>query len=182
MLSFTKEGYLPPGDYEMTAEDIESSILVVHPQRDTWDEEWRRQLLENLMCLVRELWQVGITEIYIDGSFVEEKDHPNDIDGYFEVEAKYFYTKSLERDLNKLNPDKIWTWARSVKTPGLGKRVLPMWEKYRVELFPDFAGSRTGLQDRHGRDIGFPEAFRRCRKGRVKKGIIKLVKGGDSTK
>jgi hypothetical protein len=33
--------------------------------------------------MTQQLWQVGIREVFADGSFVEEKDHPNDIDGYF---------------------------------------------------------------------------------------------------
>ena len=37
----------------------------------------------NLEILARQLWSVGIRDIYADGSFVEDKDHPNDIDGYF---------------------------------------------------------------------------------------------------
>ena len=36
--------------------------------------------------MVRQLWTVHISEIFIDGSFVEDKDHPNDIDGYFVCE------------------------------------------------------------------------------------------------
>src|ERR1041384_5574189 len=48
-----------------------------------WDVIWRRQLVDNLGILVRQLWQVGIREIFADGSFVEDKEHPNDIDGYF---------------------------------------------------------------------------------------------------
>ena len=63
-----------------------------------------------------------------------------------------------------------------VKVNSVGKRVLPMWLKYRVELFPDYPGSFTGIRDRHGRDLGFPEAFRRRRSGRTGKGIIKLMK------
>jgi hypothetical protein len=40
-------------------------------------------LVDNLEILTRQLWQVGIREVYADGSFAEDKDHPNDIDGYF---------------------------------------------------------------------------------------------------
>ena len=31
--------------------------------------------------MTRQLWQVGVHEVFADGSFVEEKAHPNDIDG-----------------------------------------------------------------------------------------------------
>lgn len=72
-------------------------------------------MLENFLLLAAELWQVGVTEIYIDGSFVEEKDRPNDIDGYFVVDDfKRFIHKELHRALNAINKDKIWTWSASV--------------------------------------------------------------------
>lgn len=178
MLTISKNGYLPPGDYEMTRTQIEDSVLVHNPQREHWDESWRKELLNSFHHLASELWQVGIEEIFLDGSFVEEKDHPNDIDGYFVCDFKQFIHKELHRELNRINPDKIWTWSHKdmVKVNSVGKRVLPMWLKYRVELFPDYPGSFTGIKDRHGRSLGFPEAFRRCRSGKVEKGIIQLIK------
>ena len=59
---------------------------------------------------VRQLWRVGVTEIYIDGSFVEDKDHPNDIDGYFLCERSRITSGDLVRELNLLDPNKVWTW------------------------------------------------------------------------
>ncbi len=134
----------------MTAPEIEISILIKNPARDSWDGEWRFQLLQNFLVLAGELWQVGITEIFIDGSFVEEKDRPNDIDGYFECELKHFVHKQLHRKLNALNEHKVWTWARQdmEHDPETGKRVLPMRRLYGVELFPDYPGSFTGIRDR----------------------------------
>jgi hypothetical protein len=76
---------LPLGDYELTLDELRASSLVtgngVHST--TWDSPWRASLLENLAVLVGQLRQVGIRDIFVDGSFVEDKDHPNDIDGYF---------------------------------------------------------------------------------------------------
>lgn len=178
MLTFSRSGHLPPGNHEMTEAQIAQSILVINPTRENWDEPWRSQLLTNFCQLASELWQVGIEEIYLDGSFVEEKDHPNDIDGYFVCDFKRFVSKEIHRELNLLNADKIWTWSHQdmVRVGSLGKRVLPMWLRYRVEIFPDYPGSFTGIRDRHGSPLGFPDAFRRCRVGRKEKGIIKLVK------
>ena len=48
-----------------------------------WDTPWRESLVGNLEIMTRQLWQVGVHEVFADGSFVEEKAHPNDIDGYF---------------------------------------------------------------------------------------------------
>ena len=84
---FEPDGLLPPGDYELSFEEPRQSILVVGPGGDvrspTWDSSWRARLVDNLEILTRQVWQVGITEVFADGSFAEDKDHPNDIDGYF---------------------------------------------------------------------------------------------------
>jgi hypothetical protein len=84
-LTFTEEGLLPPGDVELTLAELRFSMLVAGPgpSHPDWDTAWRGELVDNLELMVRELWAVGIAEIFIDGSFVEDKEHPNDIDGYF---------------------------------------------------------------------------------------------------
>jgi len=82
---FTEDGVLPVGDYSMTLSELFESSLVEGPLRGhpKWDRPWRTQLVRNLEVLAAQLRQVGIDELFIDGSFVENKDHPNDIDGYF---------------------------------------------------------------------------------------------------
>ena len=72
--------------------------------------------------MVGRLWQVGIDRIFVDGSFVEEKDHPNDIDGYFECDVRYFASGQLQRDLNALEGADVWTWdpARRIPDPSSG--------------------------------------------------------------
>lgn len=176
--TFTADGVLPVGDYALTLGSLRESALVSglagrtkHPH---WDVDWRGNLVDNLTVLVKQLWQVGITEIFIDGSFVEEKDHPNDIDGYFECDLQHLASGRLERELNLLDPHKVWTWesaARSAK--GFGKRQLPMWHQYRVELYPH-VGQLSGLRDQHGNELDFPAAFRLSRSG-IPKGIIKIL-------
>ena len=82
---FQSDGLLPPGDYEVSLAGLRQSILALgNPNttaQGTWDTAWRTVLIDNLEVLTRQLWQVGIQEIYVDGSFAEDKDHPNDIDG-----------------------------------------------------------------------------------------------------
>ena len=113
---FTEGGLLPPGDYELTLEELGASLLVVGPEiREhcpNWDAAWRGQLVENLGVLVRQLWQVGISAIFVDGSFAEGKERPNDIDGYFECE------------LVRLAPVASWngtstSWTRTKSGPGI---------------------------------------------------------------
>jgi hypothetical protein len=83
--NFDADGLLAPGDYEVSFEELRQSVLVAgDPGRpENWDAPWRAELVANLEILTRQLWSVGIREIYADGSFAEDKDHPNDIDGYF---------------------------------------------------------------------------------------------------
>jgi hypothetical protein len=48
---FNEDGLLPPGDYEMTLDDLKVSMLVHGPddeERPQWDSEWRMKLVENL--------------------------------------------------------------------------------------------------------------------------------------
>ncbi len=73
MLTFNDKGLLPPNDYPMTLEDIKNSILVKGNGEINWDVDWRHYLVDQLSILVKQLWQVGISEIFIDGSFVEKK-------------------------------------------------------------------------------------------------------------
>jgi hypothetical protein len=68
--NFDADGLLPPGDYEVSFEELRQSVLVDgDPKRpENWDASWRALLVANLEILVRQLWSVGIREIYADGS------------------------------------------------------------------------------------------------------------------
>jgi len=168
MIEFDKRGLLPPKDYPMTIDEL----------KEYWDSQWRHKLVENLEIMVKQLWVVGITEIFINGSFVEMKLHPNDIDGYFVTDVVRFAKGELQRELNKLEPDKIWTWDPFSRRPyrGYDKRQLPMWHKYRVELYPHYENLACGIKDKYGNELQFPAAFRTQRHTYELKGIIKVIK------
>jgi hypothetical protein len=168
---FTDEGVLPPGDYEISAGDLLVSPLVVGWGGGTeWDATWRRLLANNLTVLLKHLWAVGVRNAFIDGSFVENKPHPNDIDGYFECDKDVWYGGELTARLQELDP--IWNWERRFRTAASPKRQLAMWHKYRVELFPH-VGQGTGILDEFGYELEFPSAFRQTRNF-LKKGIVKV--------
>ena len=174
---FSAGGHLPPGDYELSLADLAGSLLVAGPMRrsPTWDAAWRAQLVSNLGVLVRQLWAVGIDQIFADGSFVEDKDHPNDIDGYFECPLERLASGELERSLNALDPLRCWTWDPAKRRPyrGYPKKQLPMWHAYRVELYPHF-GQGTGIRDAQGHELTFPSAFRQSRTDGRPRGILKI--------
>ena len=159
----------------------QQSHLVTANGHEPWSVKKRRQLVKNLSVLVDQLWHVGIENIFIDGSFVENKPKPNDIDGYFECNLMDLATGDLQRDLNALDPHKCWTWHPSTRRadPSSTKLQLPMWHIYRVELYPHAQARMTssGILDEHGNELQFPAAFRRQRDTGRAKGIIKIVRG-----
>jgi hypothetical protein len=176
---FTSNDVLPAGDYPMTLEELRTCHLVTghNNSSDTWDQAWRNKLVTNLSVVVRQLWQIGIDRIFVDGSFVENKDHPNDIDGYFEAEESRIILGTLEAELNAVDPYQSWTWKQSLRRfdPNSAKRQLPMWHQYRVELYPHY-GQLAGITDEYGNALQFPAAFRKSRIDHRPKGIIQVVK------
>lgn len=177
-LDFTPDGVLAPGDYPMTLEQLRRSILVTGTGASpSWDAAWRAQLVDNLAILAHQLWSVGVSQIFVDGSFVEDKDHPNDIDGYFECTLPELASGDLSRRLNLIDPNKVWTWdpAKRRAAPGSPKRQLPMWLVYHVELYPHF-GQLSGIRDRLGHELEFPSAFRQSRRDSRPKGIVHLIR------
>src|SRR5215469_4935524 len=119
--TFEPDGLLPPGDYEVSFEELRQSVLVLGPGEPkdcpSWDARWRELLVNNLERLTRQLWQVGIRDVFADGSFAEDKDHPNDIDGYFVCDMRFLASGELARQLNLLDPDKVWTWDPASRMP-----------------------------------------------------------------
>lgn len=178
--SFTETGLLPTGDHCLTLDELRESLLVAGPVDKTccpdWDAAWRGELVNNLAIMVGQLRAVGITEIFVDGSFAEDKSHPNDIDGYFECELMHLASGDLQRELNRLDPKKVWTWDPDSRREhrGYPKKQLPMWHQYRVELYPHY-GQPSGIVDEHGYQLEFPSAFRRSRRDGEPRGIIKII-------
>lgn len=112
--SFQADGLLPPGDYEVSFEELRRSILTMDPgmavDAGSWDAPWRERLVDNFEVLTRQLWSVGVRDVFADGSFVKDKDHPNDIDGYFVCGLTELATGTFTQQLNLLDPYKVWTW------------------------------------------------------------------------
>jgi hypothetical protein len=77
--------------------------------------------------------------------------------------------------LNALDPYGAWNWAPDSRTfdHESGKAQLPMWHRYRVELYPH-VGQPTGIVDQYGHQLQFPAAFRVRRSTYTPKGIILL--------
>jgi hypothetical protein len=130
-----------------------------------------------------------VQKIFIDGSFVEDKDSPNDIDGYFDPDLSMSSPADMAKmvqivsQLNLLDPHKVWDWSPHSRKPypGFAKLQLPMWHFYRVELFPHLK-QPAGIKDQHGNELTFPAAFRQSRRNYTPKGIIQIIAGTGKAK
>lgn len=174
MLIFNDHGLLAGQDYPMTFDQLRTSLLVTGPKDGSpWDTNKRMTLVNNLEVLVNQLWRVGIMEIFIDGSFVEDKASPGDIDGYFVADVRTL--PDIVRELNSIDPYKIWSWKDRIYDRNSAKWQLPMWHRYKVELYPH-VGQSSGILDEHGVEQMFPAAFRKTRDTFEPKGIVKIIK------
>jgi hypothetical protein len=167
--AFNDDGLLPTGTYPLTFSELKKSHLITgtSSQHDKWDSLWRLKLIENAEILMAQLWEEEIEEIFLDGSFVEDKCHPNDIDGYYNCTVlKYIQLR-----------ERHTIWDLNQRIPFQGKSKPLMWSKYRVEFYPHYVdlAYKTGIQDEFGNDLEFPSAFRRNRENK-QKGIIQVIK------
>ncbi|MFF7521167.1 DUF6932 family protein [Streptomyces pseudovenezuelae] len=67
----TDLGYLPPGEHEATWKEVEATF--------GWNFK-RKNLLVGLHYTVKSLMELGVREIYVDGSFTTSKVRPGDIE------------------------------------------------------------------------------------------------------
>ncbi len=69
--SFEADGLLPPGDYEVSFDELRESVLVAGPRNPdmypSWDAGWRRRLVDNLEVLTRQLWKEATNDSQRDG-------------------------------------------------------------------------------------------------------------------
>jgi hypothetical protein len=182
--SFNSDEVLPPGTYQATFAELKKSLLVIGDGSSPhWDSDWRLALVSNLEILTKQLWSVGFEEVFIDGSFVENKDRPNDIDGYFDTKIKIVSDESMKKyadqisKLNSLDLYKIWNWDPHSRIPDAksGKAQLTMWMRYKIELYPHIEGLFSGIKDAQGNNLMFPSAFRQSRRNYIPKGIVQII-------
>ena len=101
-------GHLPPGVHWVTWAELEQRFA---------GNSWRRALLAGLRRAAENLRAAGCQTLYVDGSFVTERDIPGDFDGCWEPAGV---------DPTKLDPV-LLTFDR-------GRHAQKT--KYRGELFP----------------------------------------------
>jgi hypothetical protein len=136
---FTRDGLLPPGIHKATWKEFVDRFGTT-PQR--------RKLLAGLKAAIKSLRAAGCRTVYIDGSFVAAKQHPNDFDGCWDIEG-------VEPEL--LDPILL--------TFDAGRATQKA--KYRGELFPAQMGEG-------GSGLTFLEFFQVDKETGNQKGLVVL--------
>ena len=74
MLSFNNDGVLPKGIHEVDLSGFKELFGFNYKRQDMIDQ--------GLIPFLKELEPFNVQKIYLDGSFVTQKENPDDIDGY----------------------------------------------------------------------------------------------------
>jgi hypothetical protein len=135
---FTDEGLLLPGIHETDLEELGEKM--------GWSRK-RSELLEGLEKALELMASCGVERVYLDGSFVTDKDRPNDIDGCYDLAGDV-----TAEDVRRLAP---------IFPPNPSNRAEAK-RRFGVDLFPAAAtelGSgqpflRFFQTDREGRERG----------------------------
>ncbi len=142
---FTEQGILPPGIHQATLDDVRSRL--------GWGRK-REDLIKGLEMALQLVGNCGVERVYLDGSFVTDKDRPGDIDGCYDVPPG--------ADLTKAFP----IWPLNQDTRRLSKSM------FGVELFPaNFSATTSGEP--------YISFFQKDRQGR-QKGIVLVELGGEA--
>lgn len=131
---FDKIGYLPPGLHRSDFTEV---------QRRFGNTDGRQELLRNLYDFVNVARKVGASRLILDGSFVTDKEEPNDIDAILVV------------------PDNLDTTTREVHI------LLESKIRFNIHLFPVRESDEEFLQqwieffehDRNGEPRGLVEVL-----------------------
>ena len=131
---FNENGELPDGEYVVSLDEIETKFGCSNEQR--------RRLMQGLRAATANFRKANVRKLWIDGSFITDKENPNDIDGVWETNEEIY--------LDLLDP------------VFLGSREA-MKDKYGLDFFPDVIEVGSGLP--------FPVFFRTNRDNQPK-GIL----------
>ncbi|MBX9879558.1 MAG: hypothetical protein K2Y22_13940 [Candidatus Obscuribacterales bacterium] len=114
--NFDENGNLPPGQHLATLEEIEQYFAY---------NSSRKILFSGLSLLVEELTKAGCTRLYLDGSFITDKEIPNDYDACWETDK---VQPTIDPIL--LNPFKQLTEIKN---------------KYKGDIFPRIPELQVGI-------------------------------------
>lgn len=135
---FDEQGNLPPGMHQATWEEV-IERLGWNPQREP--------LLAGLQKALDDLKAAGCTRAWLNGSFVTDKNYPNDFDLCWDMEGA---------DLERLNPA-----LEDVEPPRRLQKT-----RYRGDVLPNVIEGNSGQP--------FLDFFQQDPESGVSRGIIQL--------
>jgi hypothetical protein len=133
-------GYLPPGVHDAPWSEV---------ARRFSRNGHRNRLVEGLLAALRNLASAGCRSVLLDGSFVTQKDLPEDYDGAWDIQGV---------DPNRIDPVLL----------DFSNGRAAMKSKYLGELFPATAAAAPGVLYR--------DFFMKDRNG-VPKGVVNIDLG-----
>lgn len=97
-------GCLPPGEHPASLADIEQAFCGTYR---------RREIFKGLVFVVSRLRDRGVTRIWIDGSFVTNKERPGDVDVVFDPDGADttgwgLLTFARRHDLKRIHRVDLW--------------------------------------------------------------------------
>lgn len=140
---FDADGLLLPGIHWATWNEVAATF---------GNTPWRRRLLDGLGMAIDDLRRAGCRTVYIDGSFVTDKEVPNDFDACWEEEG--VVPELLNPVLLQFDAGRVAQKAR-----------------YLGELFPASLGATV-------EGMSFLEFFQTDRETGGSKGIVAVDLGG----
>ncbi|CAN5846059.1 hypothetical protein BH23ACT11_BH23ACT11_14570 [soil metagenome] len=135
---FTNEGLLPPGVHETGVEELKEKM--------EWSRK-RRELLGGLEEALELMMSCGVVRAYLDGSFVTDKDRPNDVDGCYDLAEDV-----TSEDLKRLAP--IFPPSTSNRTEAKRRFGVDLFPAAATELGSGQPFLRFFQTDREGRERG----------------------------
>lgn len=131
--TFDANGNLPAGIYQTTLSEIRITLA--------WNAK-RQELVEGLARAIRNLAEAGVKRVWIGGSFVSDKEEPNDIDGCWDDRPGPIDVSKLddvfldtrpprERMKNKYGVDFLIARLRLGDPQARGETVLDFFQKDR---------------------------------------------------
>lgn len=89
--AFNDDGYLPPGVYAATLDEV--------AERFGQETELRRVQLESLRWLVDTARRAGVLRLVVNGSFTTDRAEPNDVDCVLLIGPRFPRDADAEREL-----------------------------------------------------------------------------------
>jgi hypothetical protein len=145
---FTDEGLLPPGIHETDLEELREKM--------GWSRK-RQGLLGGLGEALELMASCGVARVYLDGSFVTDKDRPNDIDGCYDLAEDV-----TAEDLGRLAP--IFPPNPSNRAEARRRFGVDLFSAAATELGSGQPFLRFFQTDREGRERGVLSVELRARR------------------